>query len=522
METLHEYPSDDEFPEDNTLPGELHQIQAYVDATNTHIHHLSSLVEPSAAEQIAQIKRGLKDAHRGLEKLEEQFAAVSDITREVWGTYRRLRELEEKLHRGEDLSIRRDDAKVVSGGRVVRAVPAIETASVASALEGESAKVYDADADEGEEEDEMGLEGSEYLTPRGHITPRLIPSEEWSDTVVLPPKRVPIHIPTGAEVIDMRHHKPIVVEGHRRGKSDPLVRSRKVEFPKVLAKTRREVIASIAEEESLPRNGIYEPGRKREGSADGWLISLAVMTANDDPRVCVPHLAYIKIHEVRDLKVWLQDHRYLRRSRGISKIEKVLHLLTVLQVGCRFESVAVLFSRTPLEVLHACREVFEGLLELHSETMLPGPGHMENYLYPHLWHIMGVYSAMKRSNNAAERVYYPWKKDDLCKVLVTLNLYIGRYRSQGELALDGPILDWGKYIDVDHEEQEPPSDVPRWIERLQTAPPQMPTRQGAIVRKPSREPQVSDTREEQLRATWPGGVKSSMLRHKSSQYLSGG
>ncbi|KAF2273457.1 uncharacterized protein EI97DRAFT_436107 [Westerdykella ornata] len=66
-------------------------------------------------------------------------------------------------------------------------------------------------------------------------------------------------------------------------------------------------------------------------------------------------------------------------------------------------------------------------------------------------------------------VYSHWTKEDVYKVLITLNVYVGRYRSQGRFALEGDMLDWGRCIHVQHDADE--YDVVHWIERLQATPP---------------------------------------------------
>lgn len=286
----------------------------------------------------------------------------------------------------------------------------------------------------------------------------------------------------GKETVQRRHTTKETESREQDRRAVRSVKPERLTFPKAqeLKKTRIEVIESIAREEARGGNGLNDPTRKREGSADGTLIAQAIMTADANPHICVPHLAYIKIHEVRDLKLWLSRHNYLHQGRRISKTEKVLHLLTLLQVGCRFESVAVLFSRRPKEVLASCKEVFNGLLELHSETMLPNRKMLHRYVYPHLWHIVHNYVQNaydwndKRSQRTDERNYLPWPKDDIRKVLITLNIYVGRYRSQGHIALTGEIMDWGRYIQTLDEDVM--FDVPHWIERLQIAPPRAPTR----------------------------------------------
>jgi hypothetical protein len=476
-------------PTAEALAGELSQIRAYVDATNSHINYLETIAEETAEEQIGEIKRGLRDAHRGLERLEGRFAAVGEIKRQVWQIYRRLREFEEDMREGEDMSVRpvrTSSVRTTTGPRgIVRAPPAVRTESVINVpgqevFEAGAIRVIQSQAPEGSErqtEVAQTGEGTWYLTPSTKSprsrskTPVSSNRDSWHDTMVVAPRRRPLMVPARAR------RRPLSVGDSILSTPEPLTGPDRCSFPEELARTRKEVIENVAREENRGGVGINEPRREREGSADGSLISQAVMTANPDPRICVPHLAYIKIHEVRDLKSWLSRHRYLRRSKRISKTEKLLHLLTLLQVGCRFESVAVLFSRTPREVLSACRQAFEGLLEMHSETMLPGRRASDRYLYPHLWHIVPNYGVLE--DDASDGAYCPWKKEDICNVLVTLNLYIGRYRSQGGFALDGDILDWGRYIHVDDDEAL--FDVPHWIERLQTAPPESAAQQDTTT-----------------------------------------
>lgn len=282
----------------------------------------------------------------------------------------------------------------------------------------------------------------------------------------------------GKKTVKRRHTTKETSSSKRR--SAPVKPSR-LTFPSPheLKKTRIEVIESVAREEARGGPNLNDPTRKREGSADGTLITQAITTADANPYICVPHLGYIKIHEVRDLKLWLSRHNYLHQGKRISKTEKLLHLLTFLQLGCRFESVAVLFSRRPSEVFASCCEVFNGLLELHSETMLPNRKTLHRYVYPHLWHIVHNYVLNedwggKRSQRADNTNYLPWPKDDIRKVLITLNIYIGRYRAQGHFALTGDIMDWGRYIQA--QEDEVMFDVPSWIERLQIAPARAATR----------------------------------------------
>ncbi|KAF2732686.1 hypothetical protein EJ04DRAFT_496573 [Polyplosphaeria fusca] len=200
-------------------------------------------------------------------------------------------------------------------------------------------------------------------------------------------------------------------------------------------------MASLLEEDFYTSaTSMREPDTARKGSTTGWICTQEIMCGIDDVRCVRPQLAFFKVHEVKELKNWLAGHRYLERSDGISRVEKLLHLIFLLQDGVRFEVIAVLFSRSPNTVKRSCLEVFNGLLEMHSETMVPE----DPPLYCHLWRITDQYATADRCMSAYR--YYPWDAHDLSKVLTTMNFYIGRYRKQAKLALDGPFMDWGRYL----------------------------------------------------------------------------
>lgn len=491
-------------PRTNTLAGELHQIHAYIEATTARIHYLEEILEPFAADQIIEIKRGLKDTYRRLHRLGEKFPVVAEITEEVWQTYTRLSILEERqLGRGDDDStgeMRRRETPTVhtlsagqtsSRSRDIEGYydgeeysptgmawgdsdnaddvynelghlgdtdhpnlmgeprPESESASLLMSgglrvdQEGESFEQHAGQDDVGEED---YLSAVEYLAGgREDIQRASIDNSSHSSSVITSPVVIPVAVPKGGEVVTGGHYKPRGFEASQTANHDTRVQQRVTQFPGTVMKNRRDVVDRVEEEERQAEAALVEPNRKRQGSADGWLVSLAIMTGSSDRRMCVPHLMCIKIHEVRGLKWWLCSMGYLRQTHGISRTEKVLHLLTLLQMGSRFETVAVLFSRTPVQVANSCSEVFEGLLQLHSETMLPERT-MSKYLYPHLWHIVGNYST--RRDPRTNESYYPMEPEDVCRVLVTINIYIGRYRSQGQFSLVGPIMNWGRYIEV--------------------------------------------------------------------------
>ncbi|KAF2713535.1 hypothetical protein K504DRAFT_334517, partial [Pleomassaria siparia CBS 279.74] len=199
------------------------------------------------------------------------------------------------------------------------------------------------------------------------------------------------------------------------------------------------ILAKIYEEEARASTELHDPDRVRMGSTSGWLITLAVMSGMEDDRYVLPKLACIKIHEVKDMKRWLLSNGYLQRSGAVSRIEKMLHFLFLLQMGCRMETIAIVFSRSPRQVHSSCKDVLQGVLEMHSETKLPRTGKWPTY--PQLWLMSQNYETAP----AWSKKYYPWTAVDFQMVVLTLNLYIGRYRKQGQFALEGPFLDWGRY-----------------------------------------------------------------------------
>ncbi|KAF2796124.1 hypothetical protein K505DRAFT_300904 [Melanomma pulvis-pyrius CBS 109.77] len=262
-----------------------------------------------------------------------------------------------------------------------------------------------------------------------------------------------VAIPNGAEARESGHISWNSAEGSTTLNSDSLSVVRQRNSPrtyslKALPKPRVEVLAIIDHEETVDSKSLLDPDRVREGSTSGWLTTLAIMSGMEDARYVLPELQCIKIHEVRDLKKWLVEHGYLHRSGAISRIERVLHFLFTVQMGCRLETIATLFSRSPRQVESSCKDVLEGILQMHSETELPRSGGWP--IYPHLWHTSKKYEV----SHEWAKMHYPWSVDDFQMVLVTINLFIGRYRKQGQVALGGPFLDWGKYVQPERTAEE--------------------------------------------------------------------
>ena len=52
-----------------------------------------------------------------------------------------------------------------------------------------------------------------------------------------------------------------------------------------------------------------------------------------------------------------------------SRTEKALLCIQLLQTGCRYETLAVIHSRSPHEVMESCNEVMRALLKWHRMTV---------------------------------------------------------------------------------------------------------------------------------------------------------
>jgi hypothetical protein len=359
-------------PKTHTISGELHQIRAYVDATNTRVSYISSLLSSTSTDEITEIKRAMKDAHRGLEKLEAQFRGlpslkeVVEITGQVWSTYRRLRVLEEGLR---DLrAVKKVSERVLITGEEAECeeIEEItdmreEEAVVVYVPSGAKRRMLCVNGDERERDEVKGI---------GNCRPELY---MMSGALSAPPERegtLPEYVDTDEEDTSSNEVFPtpngedaqntghisfssgcgsttLTSDSHfvlRRGSS------RRRYSLRAVPKPRDEVIASMSKETHHTSVTLHDADVVREGSTSGWLTTLAIMSGLEDDRYVLPILTFIKIHEARDLKSWLVNHGYLQRSRSISRIERVLHFIFALQIGCRLETIAVMFSRSPRQV----------------------------------------------------------------------------------------------------------------------------------------------------------------------------
>lgn len=209
--------------------------------------------------------------------------------------------------------------------------------------------------------------------------------------------------------------------------------------PEQLPQPRHEVLRRLQISESSRSLYLTRPDIPRRGSANGFHVASLVMSNVEDHGFVLPYLHYIKHHEVRGLKTWLLDRDLVRQSHGISRIEKLLHCVQLLQTGMRYESIAVVFSRTPRQVMESCHEVMKGLLKLYEETV---NAEYDGEVYEGLWGIAKRYAI---SQLPKLEKYYGLRWEEIKNVLVALNLYIGRWRG-GTSPLEGRVFRWGSCL----------------------------------------------------------------------------
>ncbi|KAF1955301.1 hypothetical protein CC80DRAFT_594473 [Byssothecium circinans] len=487
----------------NTVNGELHQINAHAMAIKARAECLRGLIEPRALEEVTDIKRLMRDTHRILESLHRKATendrnfCLGDVTVQAWQAYQKLVKMEERLKRYSDAEMGKMRGSPVGMETEMRwegewereaevrpVVPVaayIPTGAQRVAIERRPApldfsvgrtprtevEVVDASAGahfgvgESSERSQFAAgqswllddeEESEYT-----MTGALPPPYAYSHLAAAEEQRGPLtirNVDYGDELGDESsgpsspaiaagQHSFLELDDPEDGPSRGLFRRnavrkfKRVTFPQHLAKSRAEVERSCDEEDDTDSLQLNDPARRRQGSMEGYYATMFILCGINDPTVYLPKLRFIKIHEAKALRTWLANKRYIRRSGDMSRMEKLLYLLFVLQEGWRFEKVAVLFSRTPRQVFHACAEVMQGLLELHGETHLPN----RQPVCDELWTISLVFFNEPKVVRRATQ-YYGWMAMDLIKALVTLNMWIGRYRQQGKVALSGPYFHW--------------------------------------------------------------------------------
>ncbi|KZM28328.1 hypothetical protein ST47_g527 [Ascochyta rabiei] len=490
------------------MANNLSQVESYVRRTSVRVQYLEALIEQehSTIGQVTEIKRQLKTAHRNLEKLHFERCPslgievndwVTGAMRLAWQAYRRMVKLEEKL---KNLPVNFSDSEdwAKDGERDSPVMIGIEMEPEKKPLE------LDTTAGAAEETSTRRVQPVTYV-PTGAKGARLSVQIPNANTIPVKERRgqhteayrmsgalpsaerlpagpSPTRVPSEADHAKGSRALPLLIthdqglgdDGRYDGdydSEDSLYETRRQRHrveerrrysavedfdPEQTTPTRREVEARLREAEAELAPIMMEPDRQRQGSLPGSMVADMVMNNVLNEEYVLPYLHFIKHHELRALKQWLVDNHYVKKSAVISRTEKVLHCLELLQTGCRYETIAIIFSRTPRQVESSCHEVMEGLLELHGFTMIKA---RDQEMYTTLWGIWARKFGNPRNHHPAA-YYYGFDWLDAGKVMVTLNLYIGRWREQGKFALDGPSLNWGKFFDAEGTGRFPRMDQP--------------------------------------------------------------
>ncbi|KAF2868546.1 hypothetical protein BDV95DRAFT_609472 [Massariosphaeria phaeospora] len=440
----------------HTIDGELHQISAYAEAMTTRLQQLEQLYaqnEEDAGEDdrgnVRETKLKVMRAHRRLEKLEARVRnggfcvrRMSNVKREMWAMFKRLRALE--------------------GGTQIAGVVGKGKGKEQQRGGEERGKEMRFERSSGGVEDEGCYEGGEVLgRDSGMVAERVCggfdfdfdsQDQQWSEssdgTPVTPED---VRMLTRAQL-----QRNSTGNGNDDGNDDSetlntdSLDSLRKRIVMVLGKplrAMREVEEAVHSENSVESVEIQHVNRTRKGSTDGWKMTVLISGNHKREGFYIPTLAYIKPHEAKALKQWLGDHGYLHAYPHIGRMEKFLYLLFVLQNGYRFEAVAVMFSRTPREVKSSCDEVFQGLLQMYAQTEVPAEVPQEYHVHCRLWRISERYGYGGDLDAAVvPENCFPWSKAEVANVLVALSLYVGRYRAQSQSSLQGPWIDWAKYL----------------------------------------------------------------------------
>ena len=381
------------------MANNLHQVEDYVRRTSVRVQDLEALVEQehSTIGQVTEIKRQLKTAHRNLEKLHfdrcpslgfEVNQWVQGAMRLAWQAYRRMVKLEEKL---KSLPVSLSDSEdwigdyekespVMIGIEMEPERRSLETdtsAGAAEPSEGESfrpttyiptgvkaarlsthiprAITIPPKEKRGKHSGTYRISGALSLTKRMPVAPSPTRASSFRGMPRKPPRLVTYNkwyegdggYNGGYDSDDSLYETRL--QRHRaeqrKGWSvvedlDPIHAT----IPRV------KVEARIRAEEAELAPVLIDPDRQRQGSCDGWTVTDMVMNNVVNEDYVLPYLRFIKHHELRALKQWLVDQRYLKKSAVVSRMEKVLHYFELLQTGFRYETIATVFSRTPRQV----------------------------------------------------------------------------------------------------------------------------------------------------------------------------
>jgi hypothetical protein len=378
------------------VAGELQHVQTYMQLTSARIQHLQRLMEHegATAARTAELRRELKDTHQGLEKFRQEVGREhgEDAARPLENAKEKVWQALEEM---EDVE-RTDNEEIEDGGECLM--------SGALPVEDKGSRVFP--------------EASPHTLQILKDLPNLIArGDRWRFGIASDSDRDP---------------------------TDPLDHDIELEEtnPERWPQPRDEVIARLQSEEANSSLHVTDPHKVRRGSCNGFMITDMVMSGVEDDNFVLPYLHHIKHHEVRVLKKWLTGNNLIQRSGTLSRMEKVLHAIQLLQTGSRYESIAVLFSRTPSQVRESCHEVLAGMLDLYDatvdDTVVPE-------VYAPLWGITKR-CALNEDAERAER-YFGFRWTEVAKVLIALNLYIGRSRGS-KSPFEGRPFPWGRFLGV--------------------------------------------------------------------------
>ena len=436
-----------------TISGTLRELRSLAELTKASVANLEALLRPSALAQVTSTKRLMRDAHQDLERLQNQTSekevatSIREVAVEAWKVYQRLVKIEEKLRRAvKQVPASDAPSPPISTSHNHRRLTKGESFTTSErSHERASQKLYQLwdwpDSQQYEPDDtpwnlETELYRAQPIQVADYTNTASSSSQETTESVASACTSVIKFEEQSAELGQSSGMGSADSPGSVNGLRLLYAKHGLENFAFKPVRTREEVESSCTEEEMFMRSSLYDADRKREGSGSGDFVTYAILAGTDDGQLCLPRLRYIKIHEVKRLKDYLVRERHLRRSREVSRIEKVLHLMFALQEGWRMETIAVLFSRTPQQVDAACHDVFEGLLEMHGQSGLEHQqvgGH-------ELWKIWAKFTGEGASDRWEQ--YYGWTRQDVLKVLETVNMYIARYRQQGKVALEGGYQHW--------------------------------------------------------------------------------
>lgn len=356
----------------------VEMIVAELDAISSRIEYLKRLIgkQRPALAQATDIKHALKTAHRHAEEFQlvvcrelgdDVEALAREITRQSWQSYRSAMALEEELknvRNGEIITrqgqqspdtIYASEKEIEAGVYIPTGATSIP--SRAGTLSSTARRVSRQTEPDGDPYTMPGAEPPEV--DYDHVEAKV----ESATVQVL--RGLPHVISRRASIISTRSSSLY---------SQP--------------QPREEVKRRIQQEEANPGIRLNDADRVRIGSCSGSRIASMVISGLEDADLVLPYLHYIKVHELRALVQWLACTGRVTTSGSVSCLEKVLHCIQLLQTGCRYESLAVLFSRSPNQIKESCREVMGGLLFLHSETVNKAG---EQEVYMPLWRIWRKY-----------------------------------------------------------------------------------------------------------------------------------